>query len=127
MKDSTLQRSSTFKKHFNSYRSQSQIRPSKCLERTRHVALIPSVTNALSILLFCRNQSFNANASLNSLILQTEKSKEMCIGWFNALHWCLSHTSMQQKQSALGKDYLSPVQQRKDRQSYDWQNRLCFM
>ena len=71
--------------------------------------LIPSITNAVSILLFCRNQSINANASLNSLILRRGKADKMCFGRFNALHVCLSHTSVLQKQSALGKDYLSPV------------------
>ena len=51
----------------------------------------------------------NANASLNSLMPLREKAEKMCVGRFNALHVCLSHTSMLQKQSALGKDYLSPV------------------
>ena len=53
----------------------------------------------------------NANASLNSLILRRGKAGKMCVGRFNALHVCLSHTSMLQKQSAFGKDYLSPVKQ----------------
>ena len=73
--------------------------------------LVPRITNAVSILLFCRNQSMNANASLNLLILRRGKADKMCVGRFNALHLCLSHTSMLQKQSALGKDYLSPVKQ----------------
>ena len=64
--------------------------------------LIPSITNAASSLLFCRNQSMNAKASLNSLILRRGKADKMSVGRFNALHVCLSHTSMLQKQSALG-------------------------
>ena len=60
--------------------------------------LIPSITNAVSILLFCRNQSMNVNASLNSLILRRGKADKMCVGHFNALYVCLSHKSMLQKQ-----------------------------
>ena len=53
----------------------------------------------------------NANASLNSLILQRWKADKICVGRFNPLRVCFSHTSMLQKQSALGKGYLSPVKQ----------------
>ena len=46
-----------------------------------------------------------------SLILHKEKVNKLCVRHFNALHVYLSHTSMLEKQSALGKDYLSPVKQ----------------
>ena len=56
----TLQQSPTLKRHYNSYCSQSQIRRSAD-------TLIPSITNTVSILLFCRNQSMNANVPANIL------------------------------------------------------------
>ena len=105
----TLQQSSTFKRRCNSYCSQSKSDHRNVLKKTD--TLVPRITNAVSILLFCCNQSMNANASLNLLILRRGKADKMCVGRFNALHLCLSHTSMLQKQSALGKDYLSPVKQ----------------
>ena len=45
------------------------------------------------------------------LILRKEKVNKLCVGHFNALHVYLSHTSMLEKQSVLGKDYLSLVKQ----------------
>ena len=45
------------------------------------------------------------------LILRKEKVSKLCVGHFNALHVYFSHTSMLEKQSVLGKDYLSLVKQ----------------
>ena len=73
--------------------------------------LIPSITSSVSILLFSRNQSLNANASVNSLLLRRGKADKMCVARFNALHICVSHAAMLQKQSALGRDYLLPIKQ----------------
>ena len=54
--------------------------------------LIPCITNAVSILLFCGNQSMNANTSLNSLILRRGKADKMC--WAFQCTACMPLTYM---------------------------------
>ena len=56
--------------------------------------LIPSITNSGSILLFSRNQSMNANASINPLLLQRGKAEKMCVARLNSFHIFVSHTAM---------------------------------
>ena len=53
----------------------------------------------------------NASESINSLLLRKGKTDKMCNARCNSLHICLSHTSMLQKQSAMGRDYLLPIKQ----------------
>ena len=73
--------------------------------------LIPSLTNLVSIFFFSRNQSMNANASINALLLRKSKADKICVARFNSLHICVSHTAMLQKQSALCRNYLLPIKQ----------------
>ena len=53
----------------------------------------------------------NASAPINSLLLRRGKTDKMCVVRYDSLHICLSHTSVLQKQSAMGRDYLLPIKQ----------------
>ena len=83
--------------------------PLPCNVLKKSDTLIPSITSSVSTLLYNRNQSMNANASVNSLLLQRGKADKMCVAYFNALHICVLHTALLQKQSVLGRDYLFRV------------------
>ena len=65
--------------------------------------LIPIITNSGSILLFSRNQSMNANASINSLLLRICRADKMYLAQFNSLHICVSHNCHAAKRVSLGK------------------------
>ena len=73
--------------------------PLPCNVLKKSDTLIPSITSSGSILLFSRNESLNANASVNSLLLRRGKADKMCVARFNALHICVSHAAMLQKVS----------------------------
>ena len=69
----------------------------------RSDTLIPSITSSASILLFSRNQSMNANASINSLLLRICRADKMYLAQFNSLHICVSHNCHAAKRVSLGK------------------------
>ena len=73
--------------------------------------LVPSIINAVSSLLLCRNQHINTSATINTLILRRGKADKMCYNRFQALNICLSHNSVLKKQLELGKNFEDPVKE----------------
>ena len=68
-------------------------------------SLIPSIMNAIGVLLNCRNQSMNTNALLNTLILRRGKADKACVQRLQKLGICLSYTSLLKKQLDLTRNY----------------------
>ena len=82
-------------------------------------SMLPAVMNAVGTLFFSRNRYFDANASLNTLILRRGKVDKMCIQRLHKLGLCLSHTSLLKKQFGLTVNFRKSVDETAQNLSLD--------